>query len=557
MSVERRLSTQTPAVRGFVALSVGLGTLTAVAVLLQAWLLAGVVSTSFTERVGPVELVVSLSLLLGVVLVRAGLAWAVELAAHRASARTKSEQRRALLGHAMRLGPHWLAGRRTAQLETLATRGLDDLDAYFARYLPSLVLAFVVPTAVVAVVAVQDPLSAVIMGVTLPLIPLFMALVGVGTKRLTARRLSALQRLAGHFLDSVDGLGTLKVFGRSAERVREVGLVTDVLRRETMGTLRVAFLSSLVLELVASLSVAVVAVSVGLRLVAGDLALATGLFVLVLAPEAYLPLRRLGAQFHSSADGVAAATKVFEVLDTPPAGAGSAGIRALPGPDAPEITLDDVTVHSPGRGAPALERVSLRVAAGSVVALTGPSGCGKSTLLQVLLGTTPVDTGRVWVDGVEVAALDIASWRRQVAWVPQRPHLFGTSLRGNITLGRPDATVDEIDRAVRDAGLAVLVDRLPRGLETPLGERGFGLSAGERQRVALARAFVVDAAVLLLDEPTANLDGDTEAAVLDALRRRATGRTVVMAAHRPSLVSLADRVVSLDRLCAQPAEVLP
>jgi thiol reductant ABC exporter CydD subunit len=533
-------------VRGFVALSVGLGILTAVAVLLQAWLLAGLVSTSFTERVGPGDLVVPLASLLGVVLVRAGLAWAVEVAAHRSSARTKSDLRRAFLGHAMRLGPHWLAGRRTAQLETLATRGLDALDAYFARYLPSLVLAFVVPTAVVAVVAVQDPLSAVIMGGTLPLIPLFMALVGIGTKRLTARRLAALQRLGAHFLDSVEGLGTLKVFGRSAERVREVGQVTDMLRRETMGTLRVAFLSSLVLELLASLSVAVVAVAVGLRLVAGDLTLSTGLFVLVLAPEAYLPLRRLGAQFHSSADGVAAASRVFEVLDTPLRPTGTFGVRALPGADAPELALDGVTVRFPARSAPALDRVSLRVPAQSVVALTGPSGCGKSTLLQVLVGMLPVDEGRVSVDDVDLAAIDLASWRRQVAWVPQRPHLFATSLLGNISIGRPDAAPDLIDRAVTDAGLGGLVDRLPRGLETPLGERGFGLSAGERQRLALARAFVLDAPVLLLDEPTANLDGDTEAAVLAAIRRMVPGRTVVIAAHRPSLVSLADQVVSLE-----------
>ncbi len=557
MSVERRLGTQARPARVFVALSVVLGALTAVAVLLQAWLLAGLVSTSFSERLGPLELVVPLAGLLGVVLVRAGLAWAVEVAAHRSSARTKSDLRRAFLGHAMRLGPHWLAGRRTAQLETLATRGLDALDAYFARYLPSLVLAFVVPTAVVAVVAVQDPLSAVIMGVTLPLVPLFMALVGIGTKKLTARRLSALQRLGAHFLDSVEGLGTLKVFGRSAARVREVGQVTDTLRRETMGTLRLAFLSSLVLELLASLSVAVVAVAVGLRLVAGDLALSTGLFVLVLAPEAYLPLRRLGAQFHSSADGVAAATKVFEVLDTPVPPAGSDGVAGIPEADAPELGLDGVTVRFPGRSGPALDRISLQVPAGSVVALTGPSGCGKSTVLQVLMGLLPVDAGRATVDGVDLATLDPATWRRRVAWVPQRPHLFATSLLGNVALGRPDATVDQVEWAVHDAGLGALVDRLPRGLETPLGERGFGLSAGERQRLALARAFVLDAPVLLLDEPTASLDGDTEEAVLAAVRRRVAGRTVVIAAHRPSLVSLADQVVQLDRTVAGAAEVRP
>jgi ABC-type transport system involved in cytochrome bd biosynthesis fused ATPase/permease subunit len=289
--------------------------------------------------------------------------------------------------------------------------------------------------------------------------------------------------------------------------------------------------------------------------VAGDLALSTGLFVLVLAPEAYLPLRRLGAQFHSSADGVAAATKVFEVLDTPLPPAGSGDLAGTPRAGAPELGLDGVTVRFPGRSEPALDRVGLRVPAGSVVALTGPSGCGKSTVLQVLMGMQPVDAGRVTVDGVDLATLDPATWRRRVAWVPQRPHLFATSLLGNVTLGRPDATVHQVERAVHDAGLGALVDRLPRGLETPVGERGFGLSAGERQRLALARAFVLDAPVLLLDEPTANLDGDTEEAVLAAVRRRGAGRTVVIAAHRPSLVSLADQVVRLDRTVA--AEVQP
>jgi thiol reductant ABC exporter CydD subunit len=549
-TVEKRLVANTRPVRSYLVLSVLLGAVAAAAVLLQAWLLAGVVTTAIEKRVGLDVLAAPLLALLVVVLVRAGLAWAVEVTAHRSAVRTRSTLRRDLLTHVVRLGPQWLLGRGTARLETLATRGLDALDAYFARYLPQLVLAAVVPLTVVAVVAVEDPLSAVVIGVTLPLVPVFMALVGVGTRRRTAGRLVALQRLGGLFLDCVEGLGTLKVFGRGAAYAEVVGRQTEELRLESMATLRAAFLSSLVLELLSSLSVAVVAVEVGLRLLAGDLDLATGLFVLVLAPEAYLPLRRLGAQFHSSADGVAAARQVFEVLDTPPVAAG--GNAVVPA-GAPELRLDGVTVRFPGRSGPALDHLSLRVPPRRVVALTGPSGCGKSTAMHVLLGLVTPDSGRVAVGGVDLAAVDLADWRSRVAWVPQRPYVFAGSLADNIMLGRPHATTAQVARAVDAAGLRTLVDRLPHGLDTLLGERGHGVSAGERQRLALARAFLLDAPVLLLDEPTSNLDGETEAAIVSAVRAMAVGRTVVVAAHRPALVSLADQVVALDRGLAECA----
>jgi thiol reductant ABC exporter CydD subunit len=548
-SVQRRLAAQARTVRSFLALSVLLGGLAAGAVLLQAWLLAGIVSTSVETGVGSDALGASLLALLVVVLVRAVLAWAAEVTAHRAASRTRSQLRHELLAHAVALGPTWLLTRRTARVETLATRGLDALDPYFTRYLPQLVLAVVVPVAVVAVVAVEDPLSAVVIGVTLPLVPLFMALVGIGTRRHTTRQLVALQRLGGFFLDWVEGLGTLKVFGRSTGYARAVGRQTETLRRESMATLRAAFLSSMVLELLSSLSVAVVAVEVGLRLLAGDLGLATGLFVLVLAPEAYLPLRRLGAQFHSSADGVAAAGQIFEVLDTRPAFPG--GHVLVPGVGAPELSLDEVTVRYPGRAGPALDHLSLRVPPFQVVALTGPSGCGKSTVLQVLMGMVAVESGRVTVGGVDLAAADLADWRRHVAWVPQRPYVFAGSLEDNLLLGRPDATAHEVAQAVEAADLGALVDRLPRGLATRLGEGGHGVSVGERQRLALARAFLRDAPVLLLDEPTANLDGATEAAIVAALRKMSVGRTVVVAAHRPALVALADRWVAIDRGLAE------
>ena len=339
------------------------------------------------------------------------------------------------------------------------------------------------------------------------------------------------------------GLPTLKVFGRAKAQGDAIGEMTDRYRHTTMLTLRIAFLSSLILELLATISVALVAVAVGLRLLGGHLDLRTALFVLILAPEAYLPLRLLGTNFHASAEGMKAAEQVFSVLERPLPPRG--GLTLTPDPSAVGLAVRDLQVTYPGRGHPALRPVSFTVQPGEVLAIVGPSGCGKSTLLRALLGLVSSDAGSVRVGGLDLRELDIDAWRSRLAWVPQHPHLFATSLADNVCLGRPDAPAPEVARAIADAGLEEVVARLPRGLDTQLGERGAGLSAGERQRVALARAFLMDAALLLLDEPTANLDGGTEEAVLRAIRRLVAGRTVVVAAHRPELVAMADRVVSL------------
>jgi ABC-type transport system involved in cytochrome bd biosynthesis fused ATPase/permease subunit len=282
---------------------------------------------------------------------------------------------------------------------------------------------------------------------------------------------------------------------------------------------------------------------VGLRLLGGNLDLRTALFVLVLAPEAYLPLRLLGTNFHASAEGMKAAEQVFSVLEQPLARRGA--VTATPDPSVTGVRVQDVEVTYPDRGHPALRRISFSIDPGEVVAVVGPSGCGKSTLLGVLLGLVSPDGGSVRVGAFDLRELDIDSWRSRLAWVPQHPHLFAASMADNVRLGRPDAPHRDVAGAVTDAALDEVVDRLPRGLETRLGERGAGLSAGERQRVALARAFLMDAPLLLLDEPTANLDGVTEETVLRGLRRLVEGRTVLLVAHRPELVALADRVVSL------------
>jgi ATP-binding cassette, subfamily C, bacterial CydCD len=542
-AIDARLLTYARATRPFLISLVVVGTAGAVLIVVQAWLLADIIVAAVDGGRGIAALSLPFTVLLAVVVARAILGWGREVLADRASARVKAQLRNALLAHVAALGPGRAADRWTGQIAVLATRGIDALDGYFSLYLPALFLAGIVPIAVVAAIAVQDWISALIIAGTLPLIPLFMALVGAATRERMEHQLRSLQQLAGHFLDVVAGLPTLKVFGRSKPQIAAVGAVTDQYRLATMATLRVTFLSSLILELVATLSVALVAVEIGLRLMGGHLGLRTAVMVLVLTPEAYLPLRQLGANYHASAEGVAAAAQVFGVLEMPlPArGCGS----DVPDPAVSGIEIEGLAVQYPGRSRPALHGISMAIAPGEVVAITGPSGCGKSTLLAVMLGFLSPHAGSVRVGGVGLAELDPDAWRAQVSWMPQRPHLFAASIAENIALGHPDATTAEVFSAVVAAGLGDVVASKPAGLETMLGEDGAGLSVGERQRVALARAFLRKAPILLLDEPTANLDGATEAEVLAALRRLVAGRTVLLVAHRPALIALADRALEL------------
>jgi thiol reductant ABC exporter CydD subunit len=479
-----------------------------------------------------------------VVLGRALVGWLSERVADHTSARAKSELRQALMERVAGLGPSGLDREQSGGLTVLATSGIDALDAYFARYLPQLFLAVIVPVTVIIVALGADWISAVIIAVTVPLIPIFMGLVGQTTRAKMGRQARQLQRLAGHFLDVVAGLPTLKVFGRAKAQAQAIADITDQYRRATMDTLKVAFVSSLILELLATISVALVAVAVGLRLLGGHVSLATALFVLILAPEAYLPLRLLGANFHASAEGMKAADDVFAVLEQPLPARGTA--TDLPDVARSALRIERLEVVYPGREVPALVLPDLTIGPGDVVAIAGPSGCGKSTLLGVLLGLTTASAGSVHIGELDLAELDPDVWRTQVSWIPQRPHLFARTIAENVRLSRPDASDADLRAAISQVGLDDAVNRLPQGLATVLGTGGAGLSTGERQRVALARAFLRDAPILLLDEPTANLDGQTEEAVLSAVRTLMVGRTVIIAAHRPSLLLLADRVVSLD-----------
>ncbi|KDR62694.1 MULTISPECIES: thiol reductant ABC exporter subunit CydD [Streptomyces] len=540
--IDPRLLRYARATRFFLAAVVVLGALGAGLVIAQAMLLAELIVSSFEQRFDTGDLTTPLLLLVAVALGRALVSWLTELAAHRASAAVTSELRMRLVERAGQLGPGWLGDRRTGSLIALATRGVDALDDYFARYLPQLGLAVVVPFAVLARIVTEDWVSAAIIVVTLPLIPLFMALIGWATQSRMDRQWGLLSRLSGHFLDVVAGLPTLKIFGRAKAQAESIRRITHDYRRATLRTLRIAFLSSFALELLATLSVALVAVTIGMRLVHGDMDLYTGLVILVLAPEAYLPLRQVGAQYHAAAEGLAAAEEVFAVLETPVPHTGTQA------PPAGALAFEGVTVRYPGRDAPAVREATFTVEPGETVALVGPSGCGKTTLLQAALGFVAPAEGRVTVGGTDLAEVDREQWHQRIAWVPQRPQLFAGTVAENVRLARPDASEAEVARALEQAGAREFVAGLPAGAETELGEDGAGLSAGQRQRVALARAFLADRPVLLLDEPTASLDGASEEAVVEAVRRLAVGRTVLLVVHRPALLAVADRVVRLDEV---------
>jgi ATP-binding cassette subfamily C protein CydD len=557
--LDPRLLRYARAARGYLALTVVLGLVTAGLVIAQAVLLAQVLAAAAHDGATLPDLLPRVGWLAVVVAARALATGVQERYAHRAATRAVAELREQVVARAAALGPRWLAEGEGARVVTLATRGLEALEPYFVKYLPQLVLSATVTPAVLVVILGFDWISAALAAGTIPLVPIFMVLIGQLTQGRSERSLRVMQRLGSQVLDLVAGLTTLRAFGRErgpAARVRALG---EAHRRATMGTLRIAFLSGMVLELLTTLAVALVAVGIGLRLVYGHVDLATGLTVLILAPEVYFPLRQVGAQFHASTGGVAAADQVFEVLETPLPPAGTA---TAPDLRRSTVRLRGVTVRAPGRDLLAPADLDLQLPPGSTLAVTGPSGAGKTTTVDVLLGLVRPDAGTVEVVGPDgtataLADLDPRTYWRQIAWLPQRPVLDPASV-GRLVAGAEDEDLDAAGRARRDeaaalTGLDVVVAGLPDGWRTDLGRGGAGLSVGQRQRVALTRALLSDAPLVVLDEPTAHLDAAGERVVLATVRAlSAAGRTVVLVAHRPSLIALADRVVTV-RSAALPS----
>jgi ATP-binding cassette, subfamily C, bacterial CydCD len=564
--VDPELAARVPGLWKAAAVALAIGAVTAVVVVVQAVALATAVERSLLHH-APLHAVLGYVVVVGVaLLVRAGLTGAGDLFAHGTAERVVAGLRRALLERALALGPSWLAGERPGELSLTATRGLRSLHAYLARYLPQAAAAAVIPVILLAWVATQDWLSLVVIIALVAAVPVTMIFFGREATRRSERQWRRLGSLAARFLQLVEGLPTLRAFGREGQGRREVEAATEGVRTATMRTLRVAFLSALAMDMIAGFGVGLVAMVLGLRLLWGQLGLETAMAVLLVAPEIFIPLRRAGAEFHASTEGQAAVARVLHVLRTPlPGGAGDepaertdTAHEARPQrvPAAP-LTVADLRVDYAHRDRPAVASCSFELAPGARLALTGPSGAGKSTVLAALLRFVEPAAGQMAYGGRLSTACSSREWRAQFAWLPQRPHLFHTTLAENVRIGAPDASEDELVRVLAAVGLHTLVSTLPNGLATVVGHDGLTLSAGERQRVALARALLCPAPVLLLDEPTASLDPPTVARLAPAIEPWLDGRSTVVAAHEPVLLPRFDAVVALDAPASLPLVASP
>ncbi len=485
-------------------------------------------------------------------MLRAGFTWSGEACASVAARRIIQDLRHRLFGHLFDLGPAFLMEKpgedqpRTGELVNTATEGIDALEVYFSQYLPQLALAALIPLAILFFAFPIDVLSGVIFLVTAPLLPLFMILVGSAAEALTRRQWQGLGRMGAHFLDVLQGLATLKALGRSRQQAGNIDKVSENYRESTMRVLRVTFLSALVLELVATLSTAVIAVEIGLRLLYGKLLFEQAFFLLLLAPEFYQPLRQLGTRFHAGMAGVEAARRMYAILDIPTPSHAAASLQSSVKIDhAPTIAFHDVGYEYPD-GHLALQDISFEIPAGKLTALCGESGAGKTTLTRLLLRFLQPKAGQVWVDGTQLEAIPTSHWLESLAWVPQNPYLFNDTILANIKLGRPDADEAAVYQAARQAHADEFIHQLPLGYQTQIGERGVRLSAGQAQRIALARAFLKDATFLILDEATSHLDPQTDALIRSSLGRLCQDRTVLVIAHHLATLSMADQVVRLS-----------
>jgi len=553
--MHRRLLSLTRDSRTALILTVLSGFLAGLLTIWQAYLLSSTVNGVFLQKQTLTQVAPWLRLILMIIAGRAFLTWLNEVSANIVAVRIKTDLRERLFNHILNLGPAYTRGQRTGELTTAAVEGIEALDAYYSQYLPQLVVTALIPISILLVVFPIDLLSGIVMLVTAPLIPFFMIMIGKGAEIVTRRQYQTLSRLSAHFLDSLQGLTTLKVFGQSKAHAKNIEKVSNQFRDTTLDVLRITFLSALALELLATLSTAVIAVEIGFRLLYARMEFQEAFFILVLAPEFYLPLRNLGARFHAGMSGTTAAKRIYEILDIPiPESKVTGQTPALSIVEASNVTdlrpstfdvrLENVSFTYPDETNPALENINLQINAGQHIALVGASGAGKSTLVNLLLGFIQPTSGAITINHNH--QIPNSELRPSIAWVPQRPHLFHDTLSVNIRLGKPDATHEEVIEAAKAAHLHEFIETLPQKYETVIGESGARLSGGQAQRLALARAFLKDAPILILDESTSSLDPETESLLEESTHRLMQGRTVITIAHRLNTIFKADSIIVLE-----------
>lgn len=525
-------------------LSIALGLVVGVLLIAQAWFLAKIIHTVLFEQADLAAVTPWLLALFLIFLLRAASSWATEQAAFQAALKVKLQVRDLLYTRVQALGSAWLSEERSGAVMSTLSDGVENLEAYYARYLPAMRLGVYVPLLILIVVLFYDWLSGLVLLVTAPLIPLFMMLIGKGTEKRNQQQWQQLSRMSAHFLDVIQGLSTLKLFNASCREAQAIGEVSEQYRQSTMSVLRVAFLSSFTLEFFASVSIAVVAVLVGFRLFWGEMDFFAGFFVLLLAPEFYLPLRNLGTQYHARMQALGVVGSMQDILQQPIATTDTS-LESWSGLNEQSIHLQNISFHYPD-GREALKDFNLTIPARQTLALAGTSGAGKSTVLQLLLGFIQAQTGEILIGTTPLTQIPRKIWHQQIAWLPQRAQLFAGSVADNIRLGST-ASLEQVQQAAQSAQAHGFIERLPQGYDTLIGEAGQGLSGGQKQRIALARVFLKAAPLIILDEATAHLDRESETLIQEALQQLRGQHTILLIAHRLSTIQSADLIAVLDK----------